>query len=106
MLGGTDATCLVETKIILDNILANIPGQVGNLYTKQNIRFCNNMNNTKRAIKANRTLSMTIEGWQRLEEIANEWNMSAGRAMEGCVSQVWGAMFKPDTGRKLELKVQ
>ena len=63
------------------------------------------MNNThKRAIKANRTLSMTIEGWQRLEEIGNEWNMSAGKAMEGCVNQVWNALYHPDTGRKLELK--
>ena len=62
------------------------------------------MNNKTKAIKANRTLSMTIEGWQRLEELAGEWQMSAGRAMEAAVNQSWNAIYHPDTGRKLELK--
>ena len=75
-----------------------IPEQIHNLYTKQNIRFSNNMNNKKlrpkRTIKANRTLSMTLEGWLKLEDLANQWQMTTGRAMEAAVEQSWSGIVE------------
>ena len=76
--------------------LWGIPEQNHNLYTKQKIRFSNNMNNRKlrpkRTIKANRTLSMTLEGWLKLEDLANEWHMTTGRAMEAAVDLSWSGI--------------
>ena len=44
-------------------------------------------------IKANRSISMTIEAWQKLEEIAAEWQMRHGRAMEACIEQVHNSLW-------------
>ena len=83
-----------------------IPERGGKPYNKTKQNKCNNMDyithkpkevkpikKGRTPIKANRSISMTIEGWQALEEIAAEWQMKHGMAMEACIRQIHNSLW-------------
>ena len=47
-------------------------------------------------LKANRTITMSMEGWRMLAVLANTWNLKPSRAIEAAIKAAHGGVVQAD----------
>ena len=55
-------------------------------------------------LKANRTITMSMEGWRMLAVLSETWNLKPSRAIEAAVKAAHGGVLDADTDYAAYLK--